>query len=616
MSAIAGIVSLNSKSLNKATESRLRQMLRAMSISSDDTYQTLCDSAGDIAVGRTVYGADVRHSATLEKELPAVFIAGELHGNQTDFNNDAQCLQDRYIKQGSPDFAKNMYGSFSAIIVEPGFASVTIVTDYCGSCPVYTMTHDGMFYFASEIKALMALEDLPCELNISMALSSLTSGQWMNRQTLFSGVEFLDCATVVQFKDKKRIENKVWSFDINDHPHGRKERDYLQDLDDVLLQAVQRQVVNGNPAILASGGLDSRTILSYVKNPSCLKAVTYTGFDDTDRHMFGDVAIARQIASVLDMEHQVVQYNGSDVLETIRKSVYQSDGAACFLLEDAWDDIRQACGTSFVLMGDQCFSSANAPVRQEHILECLGVRTLFNCISVWRYLNPNKLEEFKRLSQQQAEICVRGLSGRPANNQIDELAHRQKHFNFFNPKRRMIARYGLQVRQPLMDLDVLNLIKEIPYKYRNGRYLIRKLVAKRRPEFSEIPRPRTRELIDYKFFLTNAEKDSNGITSFMFDDNPLMGQFFDKDTLCQLIQTVTSASQVQATPKRRKFILDELMPPQIRQWLAARARRYLGMHAPYLTNPTDQLRRIMMVSQALRHVHKRCQTKPVSLKEG
>jgi len=605
MSAIAGIVRL--KGAGEVCEGDLRTVLARAAISEDCPLQTLVLPEKGIAVGKVGYGADAGQSAGLGGDAGplAVLMLGEVYAEEADgFPSHAAYILQRYRTRGAPEFIRDLNGAFSLVVVDRERGTVVLATDHLNSIMVHAVERDGFLYFATDIKALMALDRLPCRVNLAMALMLLTTGEWLNRETLFEGVTTLDSSAVWRIEGGKIARETLWQYAIEDAPPDRGLDYYVGQTERLLRQAVRRQTRFGAPAIFMSGGLDTRTIVSFLDDPSRIQAVTFTGVGEDVRHPYGDTALARQLAELVGVRHTVLRYDAGRFLQTIQNSVYESDGAACFLLEDVWDRVHEACGSDYVLTGDECISVAAGPVTEDHILECLGIRPLREVPSLWPYLRQDRIEEFKQFTDDVCRRRLEGLSGRPTNNQLDELSHRQRLFHFVNPKRRMHALHGLLARRPLLDLDFMNFLRTVPWKYRNGKTIVRQALRRVNPEAYRLPRARTRELVDYGLHFAALEKAGGQVSAFFFDDNPLLPEMFDVARLRELVARV-AAYEPSAAPKRR-FSMDHFMPPHVRQWLAAFARKYLKMHARHLTSPTAILLQVAKVAAALRHVANRC----------
>ncbi len=602
MSGLAGIVQLSPTA--KVDEQQLRTMLSVLAVRDDCSLQTCCHPQKGIFVGRVSYGPCVHPVPPVPGgDAPRAFVAGEF------LNDDAAgaasfdaYLLERYRASGGSHFAEGLNGGFAAVLVDPSQGRVILLTDPMNSCPIFVTTHEETLYFATEVKAFAALGHLPVKIDSASVLSMLASGQLMNLRTFLEGVECLDYSTCWVVCDGQVSRRSLWRFYLEDAPPDRGQEEYVRDLSAALRSAMARATRGGRVGMLLSGGGDSRTMLALLDDPSTVTAVTYTG--RAEEHPAGDVAVARKLAASAGVEHHVVRYDGSQVLTAIRQSVYDADGAAGFIHQNIWERLRDDLGLEYLLIGDECFGRVGGSVRQADVLDSVAIHALGNCKALWPYLRRDRLEEFISINHKECRRLLEGRVGRVPCNQIDELWHDQGLCQGFAPKRRSLARHGLHVRLPLVDLGVLELLQTVPPRYRVGRRLIRRIGKTCRPDLWKVPFARYAEDIDYQSTLAALEADGGQVTSFLLDDNPLVGEFFDEVAVRQLVAETTSPQTASRRDWRLRLV-DELPAPW-RPWAVATARRYLGMRRPYLPSTSALLVGVMTVAEILRHVSHRC----------
>jgi asparagine synthetase B (glutamine-hydrolysing) len=596
MSALAGMVRISGN--GRLLTEHLHHMLRAMAVTPADAIEILSSPAGFGAIGCIRYGTDAALPAAAGPDARLLMI-GELYNEQAGAHADHPAFV--LAKGQTQELPADLNGSFSAAILDERRQTVTFLTDHMNSCPIFLREHDGWLYLASEVKALAALPPVPCRPHAAMILSLLTNGQLMNRQTVVEGVEQLDGATACIAGPAGRRQRQSWRFAIEDAPRDAGAREYLHRLSASLKSAVARECRLDSPDILLSGGQDSRALVSFMDQPGRVRAYTYTARRAGERHSLGDVGCAGALAHLVGMPHVLLQYDPGAVLALVRRSVAQSDGAAPFLREDVWDALHRDHGVSYILMGDECFSASSGPLAEGSIREYLDLRCLDECVSLLPYVRKDRLEEFIQLSRLESAKLFPAGSGRPAHNILNELLHRQRLFHFHNPKRRMIARHGIQVRRPLLDLPLLTDVGHIPFRYMIDKNIVQQAAMQARSDIAALPRARATETVKYADAFAELERQGGQVSSFLFDANPLLGDYFDLDALCGLVREVTSGPT-----EARRGRLEGLLPPQVRHWLAAMARRHLHMRSGHLISKSERLLRMICISEVLRHINRRC----------
>jgi hypothetical protein len=608
MSVVAGIISLDGRTRIDPTD--VKKMLTAMAPVDACPIDTVALPEKGIVVGRLRHGCDSGKSAGLDGSVgPKVLMLGELYLEPgTGTTSDAAYVLDRFRAVGSTQFARGLNGPFTIVVVDPAKGAVTIATDHMNAIQVHTMVHDGVFYFASEIKGLMALPQLPCKLDVGMALMSLTSNMLQNLRTFVADVQTMDGGSVWQIVDGRIRKDKLWSYSLEDHPEDKGLDFYADRAGQLIGQAVRRMTRDDRPIVMMTGGLDTRTIVSFLDSANRVTGVTLTGIGEENRHPLGDVALARRVAGELGLQHTILQWAPREVLDAIQNSVYGSDGAAGLLLEEnLFDEVKRVGQSDFVIAGDECCSAAAGAILEVHILECLGIRPVGEVPSLWPYLRKDRLEQFQQETDAICRTRVAGLGGRPPNNQLDELEHSQRICHFVNPRRRLHMRHGLLARRPLLDLDYLDFLRTVPWRHRLGRKVVREALQRHNPRMAALPYARTREQVDLGLVIAQKDREGGQASTFLFEDNPLMEEIFDVAALRGLVKRLADSNPAAASKPR--FSVDLLLPRQARWYLAAFARKHLGMRSRALVAPGAILLSVAKVAATLRHVSRRC-TKP------
>ena len=604
MSGLAGIIRLSATA--EADEQQLRTMLSALAIGDGCSIETCCHPQKGIFVGRVSYGPCARPSPPTGPDGLRAFVAGEfLNDDAAGLPSFDAYLLERYRAAGWPHFAKGLNGAFAAVLVDPAQGRVVLLTDHLESCPLHVTRHQGCFYFATEVKAILALAHLPCRPEVPSVLSTLTNEQLINGLTIVEGIRRLPYSTACRIQDGVVQEERIWRFLLQDGAPDRGLEQHLADLREVLHAATARAVRFGPTGLLLSGGYDSRTILAFMQNRGALLAVTYTAREK--EHPAGDAAVARRVAALFDLPHCLVRHDGGQILEAIRQSIFDSDGAGV-MYEGFWDQIHRDLGLQYMLIGDECFGRTSGGVRRSDMLDFVGIHPLEDWPVFWPLLLPKRLEEFWHVSREQCGRLAAEFSHGDLRNRIDEMWHVQGLVQWFSPKRRAIIRHGLHMRRPLLDLQVLDLVRTIPARYRMSKALARTALRREAPQVFKIPFAHYREDVDFQPHFAALESQGGQVSRYLFEDNPLMEEFFDLTALRRLVAGVTGP---QARPRRNwKARLMDLTPPRWRAWLAARARRLLGLRAPALRRESDLLLRVLITAAILRHLHCRGQGAP------
>jgi len=600
MSAIAGIVCLNRN--NRVSQEELMPMLEAMRPAFPSEVETCVAPECSAVLGRVAYGPDAGNVSkeTISSDIPQVLLVGELYNDEiVQYDCPGDFLLERYRRHKVEDFAVGLNGSFAAAIVDRPNRSVTLVTDHTATHGLFTFTHNDRFYFASEVKGLLAVPQIPCRPDLLAVLSLAARGFFVARRTLVENVHQMDYATACQIRDGKVRSWPYWRYLIRPEKNrGRKT--YITELADLLRQAVRRRVRTGQCALLLSGGLDSRGILACMDEPKKVQVVIYTLRTQATRHSLGDWATAEKIAKSMGMNSSVFHFDPRDFMTALRLSVYCSDAAAGMVDENVWERIREQTSLEYMLLGDQCFWGRGL-ISNAQILPSLDIFSVKNIGALQSLVRKDRLDLLIEQSEAEMKTIIADCHARAPFDCANELWLQQHNIHFYAPKRRVIMRHGLGARIPWLDLDVLNFLRKVPTRYRIGKKLFLNTVVYLNPDLFELPRAREDETVNYHAAPSKSERECKGISEMIFNDNPFLEEFFDISSVQALIDKVClSVAPVQPPPH---FDPITLIPRGLRSSLGA-LQRYLMNPAPQVSN-VDLLLRVMTVAETLRQFKNR-----------
>ncbi|MBN1513079.1 MAG: hypothetical protein JXB13_13780 [Phycisphaerae bacterium] len=595
MSAIAGVVPL--KSSDNVPQQLILSMLDAMKPTVPASTETYALPHAIGFVGILAYGPKDSSSVAGGNgpEEPQAFCAGEFYNDDLAPSQTAAAfLLQRYLQLGAEGFAVGLNGSFCAVLADPCERSVMLVSDHAASFPLFVATANDRVYFASEVKELLTVPELYGGPNPSAVLAYACSGCFLHRCTLVTGLQRMSYATVLRVHKGTMRTQRYWRYDV-EPDHRPAFRELQSQCADLLRQAVQRRLRRGRVSILLSGGVDSRGILACATDPSRIPAVTYTGWKRETRHALGDWAIAERVAKSLNLDLSVVRFDPQQYMTAMEDSVVGSDGAAGFVFENVWDHVREQTGTEYLLAGDECMGWTIGVMSQARVLPVLGIHSLADLPSVQQCLRADQRKSFLEQSKADMNVILSASSARNPHDRVDELYFRQRLINMLHPKRRVIARHGLRVRNPWLDLDVLNFVRTLPPRYRIRKMLYRNTISRLNPELFRIPRAQAGETVDYRADLTRAERESRALTDLLLGEHSPAEQFFDREAVSRLIQA--ECYQESAAKTSHRFRLATLLPVTVRHQLASVLMRITN--PPFTLSRTVLLLRIMAMTMGL-----------------
>jgi asparagine synthase (glutamine-hydrolysing) len=224
----------------------------------------------------------------------AVSYNGELY-NYRELRNELQSLGHRFTSetdtevlilawlQWGPSCVEKFNGMFAFAIWDDRDKSVHLVRDRYGIKPLYLGTFGSKILFGSEQKAILANSNSKNVLDKKALLEYFTFQNIFTDRTLVEGVSILPAGCMLRIDTRTQSNQKLtryWDFHFSSPDSNIDEREYEEELDRLLQQAVSRQLMSDVPlGSYLSGGMDSGTITALAtREIKDLKTFT-VGFD-------------------------------------------------------------------------------------------------------------------------------------------------------------------------------------------------------------------------------------------------------------------------------------------------------------------------------------------------
>ena len=607
MSAIAGIVRLSPG--RPADVGEVRAMLAAMRPSQAGENEEFLAAGDGAVVGKACFGPDGTKGVgrTVESRSVVCCCQGEFYGDSEEASGSAdEFLLAEYLARGPEEFADELNGSFAGVIIDGRDASVTLVTDHSASCGLFTCLSGDTLYFASEVKGLLAVDSIPNRPDASSVISFLVCGFMVRRKTLVDGITQMDYATVGRAVDGKWTCRPYWRYRMEPDA-GLSRKEALGQLIHHMRKAVKRRTGSGHPAILLSGGLDSRGILACMDEPGRIPAATYSGMAPERQRRRGDRTVAGRVAQQVGLELTVLHYDRSNLMAAMADSVYASDGAAGFIFENVWDNLRLTLDVDVVLTGDESFGHCAWPIAMGQVLSKVGIVRLEDYSNVLACVLSSKRQKLAELSEADAAAIAAGSDALTPYARVDEMFFAQRSVQFLAPKRRMIARHGLLVRNPWLDRELLEFVRHLPDGFRIRKSLYKSALRKLAPRLFSLPLAGEGEVPDYRKRLWELETQSGQVSKIVLEDNPLFEALFDCDAIRGLIDRVCAVRRQSGSGAGSR--LQSLVPIEMQRTLAGYYRFF--RRPKRSLSDVVLLLRLLAAAIALRYLDGRFRTREI-----
>jgi len=258
----------------------------------------LCPRTGNLLV----FNGEIYNYLDLRSEL-------EKSGWCFHTTSDAEVLLAAYGEWGT-DCLPRLNGMFAFAVYEPTTSRLFLARDRVGKKPLYYALHDGVFGFASELKALRTLwPGLPLDLDPQALAGYLELGYIPGELSIYRTVRKLPPAHSATFENGRLALHRYWQLPApNDEP--RDEAVVLDRLDELLNDAVRLRLQSDVPVgIFLSGGLDSSLVAACVARQRP-ELVAYTAAFSDPR--FDETPHAARVAEWLGLPHRILPVTADD----------------------------------------------------------------------------------------------------------------------------------------------------------------------------------------------------------------------------------------------------------------------------------------------------------------
>ncbi len=163
-----------------------------------------------------VFNGEIYNFPELRPEL-------ESRGHRFYTNTDTEVIIHLYEEMGA-DCVKKLRGMFALAIYDKTKRKLTLARDRLGKKPLHYALHNGNLYFASEIKAILAVAPELAVVNSQGLLEFLYYGYVPDPITAFTGIHKLPPGHLLEFQDGEIRIRQYWDVpEYNTHAPKNEE---------------------------------------------------------------------------------------------------------------------------------------------------------------------------------------------------------------------------------------------------------------------------------------------------------------------------------------------------------------------------------------------------------
>ena len=259
-------------------------------------------------------------------------IRAELEARRHRFrgSSDTEVVLNALIEWG-PEALLRFNGMFALGFYDTVERRLLLARDRYGIKPLYVSQQNGVFSFGSEQKAILARTDFQRRLDKSALMEYLTFQNILSRSTLLEDIELLPAGHygLLDLHDSSpslRL-TQYWDFAFREEESAASHEEYVEELDRLFSQAVNRQLLSDvEVGSYLSGGMDSGSITA-VASRSFPSMKTFTcGFDLSSASgmelAFDERAVAEAMSAAFKTEQYEVVLKSGDMERSLAALVH------------------------------------------------------------------------------------------------------------------------------------------------------------------------------------------------------------------------------------------------------------------------------------------------------
>jgi asparagine synthase (glutamine-hydrolysing) len=294
-----------------------------------------------------------------------IVVNGEFYGYQK-IREELQASGCHFATESDSEIALHLYqqrgmqvatelrGEYAVIIADERERVMIAIRDRFGIKPLFYSIVNGEVFFASEIKALLAL-GVPASWDFEGALGGMSKA---HERTDFAGISAVPPGCYAIARDGAVHIHSYWDWDFPSAEElsqdNRSEAEVVDEFRQVLMESVkQRLVADVEVASYLSGGIDSCAVLGLaqmgMERP--IRAFTLT----FDNPLYDEAAIARKQAEFVGASYHPIPITGLELADAWTDAIWHAEtqmfnghGVAKYLLSRA---VRDA-GIKVVFTGE------------------------------------------------------------------------------------------------------------------------------------------------------------------------------------------------------------------------------------------------------------------------
>lgn len=237
--------------------------------------------------------------------------------------SDTETIVHLYEEYG-PDCVEHLNGMFAFAIWNKRTRQLFLARDRMGVKPLYYWRGQGVFVFASEIKALLAWDFVRASLRSECIPEYLVFRHLGGNRTFFEDIQTLEPGHRMMLSDSGMQTHRYWYLPFSHETDRTTLHDRVEELDHLLEDSVKLRLMSEVPlGTYCSGGVDSSLVTAYTSRLTTTTLNTFSvGFEDPE---FDESEQAQFAARVCKTTHHPLTVTEHMFADTLPQAIWFHD---------------------------------------------------------------------------------------------------------------------------------------------------------------------------------------------------------------------------------------------------------------------------------------------------
>lgn len=301
---------------------------------------------------------------------------------------DTEVLVHLYEEYGE-SFVSHLNGQFAIGLWDTKRKKLVLVRDRVGIVPLFYKLEAGSLFFASEIKAIIAVSNERPRMDLSALDQLMTFWSPVSPNTMFQDVYELSPGQMLVLENGKINKTRYWDWEFpeSDYEYNSATVDDLaENLHELLVDATKIRLRSDVPVgAYLSGGLDSSVLTSLIHHYGNVPLRTFSiGFEDEN---LDESSYQKEMIGYLDADHSSIKCRNSDIADNFEKTIWHTESPV----------LRTAPVPMSMLSGLVRKQNYKVVLTGEGADEVLGGYDLFKEAKIRQFWSRNPQSKFRSL---------------------------------------------------------------------------------------------------------------------------------------------------------------------------------------------------------------------------